>query len=265
MVVTAAVKARVQAKLAEGIAIAQRKYGVTIDSPTVVYKKRGTTAGTANYRTWTIDLNPVLLMENVDSFIARTVPHELAHLITDKVYPEAHATEVVRTHRGLRRTKRDVHGQYWQSVMRALGADPSRCHSYDTTNSKIRKTTTKHEYRCSGCGVVVAVGGRRHSALQSNPRAVYHQACGRSSQLVPVRSVTVAPVQPARPAAAAKTPAAPATGTKMERCYAIYQQYKTQHTTNLRAFCIEAFILNVGMTKAGASTYYSNCQKMDAR
>jgi SprT protein len=263
MVVTAAVKARVQAKLAEGIAIAQRKYGVTIDSPTVVYKKRGTAAGTANYRTWTIDLNPVLLMENVDSFIARTVPHELAHLITDKVYPEAHSTEIVRTHRGLRRTKRDVHGQYWQSVMRALGADPSRCHSYDTTNSKIHKTTTKHEYRCSGCGVVVAVGGRRHSALQSNPRAVYHQACGRSSQLVPVRSVTVAPVQQARPAAAAKTPATPTAGSKLDRCRALYQQYKGLYTTDLRQQCIAAFVRDIGMTAAGASTYYSTCRNLD--
>lgn len=98
--ITTEIRNRVTTKIQHGIDLAKRRYNVDIRMPTVVYTKRGTTAGTANYRTWTINLNPVLLVENTDKFIERTVPHELAHLICDLVYPHAH-----RPGRGV---KRDV-------------------------------------------------------------------------------------------------------------------------------------------------------------
>lgn len=261
MRVTEAVKTRVQAKIAEGIALAEAAYNITVRPPRVVYNKRGTTAGTANYREWVINLNPVLLMENIDTFIDRTVPHELAHLVVYQVYPEAYQTELVRTRTGYKRTKRDVHGSYWQEVMRKIGAnDNRRCHSYDTTNSKVKKTVTKYEYRCTGCQQSMMVSAKRHSQLSANPRAVYHSACGRGSKLELVQTAT-----PARPAAAAKetAPKVPTTGSKMDRCYGWYKHYKDAGTVDLRQMCIAVFIQEVGMTKAGASTYYSNCQKLD--
>lgn len=256
MQVTADIKTRITAKLNEGIAKAAARYNVTIPFPTVVYKKRGTTAGTANYRTWTINLNPVLLVENTDKFIERTVPHELAHLICDLVYPHAH-----RPGRGV---KRDVHGQYWKDIMRTLGVpsnEITRCHSYDVTNAK--KKTSSYQYKCEGCGHVFTLGPKRHAKLQSNSRAYRHTACGQGNgqlTLVAAKPAASAPVAVA--AKKERAPAAPAGSSKLDRCYGWYKHYKDAGTANLRQMCIAVFMQEVGMTKAGASTYYNTCQKM---
>ena len=255
MQVTADVKTRVQRKIAEGLDKARAAYNITLEVPTVVYKKRGTTAGTANYRTWTIDLNPVLLMENVDAFIERTVPHELAHLITDRVYPEAHT-------RRFRGEKREVHGPRWRSVMRTLGvADSTRCHSYDT--SSVKRSKTSYEYKCTVCGSTFSLGPKRHAKMLQSATAYRHTVCGSHARIELVQTVqparpAVAPV--ARPAAARKDTG---TSTKMDRCYGWYKHYKDQNTVNLRQMCIAVFVQEVGMTPAGASTYYSMCQKID--
>ncbi|SQJ13486.1 Protein sprT [Salmonella enterica subsp. enterica] len=49
-----------------------------------MYTQRGTSAGTAWLESYEIRLNPVLLLENIDTFIAEVVPHELAHLLVWK-------------------------------------------------------------------------------------------------------------------------------------------------------------------------------------
>ena len=112
----AAIKARVEAKVAECIATVERKYNVTFRKPVISYNVRGTTAGKAFYTRWIVDFNPVLLAENVEEFLEDTVPHEVAHLATELIYPHAH--------RGGFGTKRRPHGSEWKSIMRSLGADP---------------------------------------------------------------------------------------------------------------------------------------------
>ncbi len=255
--ITTEIRNRVTAKIQHGIDLAKRRYNVDIRMPTVVYTKRGTTAGTANYRTWTINLNPVLLVENTDKFIERTVPHELAHLICDLVYPHAH--------RPTRGVKRDVHGQYWKDIMRTLGVpsnEITRCHSYDVTNAK--KKTSSYQYKCEGCGHVFTLGPKRHAKLQSNSRAYRHTACGQGNgqlTLVAAKPAASAPV-----AVAAKKERAPAStsGSKLDRCYGWYKHYKDAGTANLRQMCIAVFMQEVGMTKAGASTYFQRCKELDS-
>ena len=102
MQVTSEVHQRVMEKLGEGVTAAEAVYNRKFDIPKVLYNVRGSTAGLALYHLWCIRLNAVLLMENVDAFIARTVPHELAHLITGRMYPE--------TRRVAPGQKRDTHG-----------------------------------------------------------------------------------------------------------------------------------------------------------
>lgn len=249
MHVTAEMEAKVNAKIRECIAIANKRYNIDMKFPTVVYQKRGTTAGTANYRTWTIDINPVLLVENFDDMLADTVPHETAHLITELVYPHAH-----------RRTygqKRSPHGTEWQSVMRVLGCEPSRTHSYDTTNARVREKVS-YDYKCDCCGEVLKLGPKRHAKQQQIPGYYTHSSCGRTrgkltlvTSKAPAATVHVKPTAP-------KTPAAPAgTGSKLERCYAMYKA----HPTLARAQLIQHFI-QLGCTPAGAATYYATCRKM---
>lgn len=118
------VKQRVQDKVQWCLDVAKRAHP-RLDSvklPTIRYDKRGTTAGTAHWLKWEINLNSVLLMENLEDMIEDTVPHEIAHLVANAV------------HGGLIKP----HGAEWQSVMRLFGLRPTRCHQYDTTNSKVR-------------------------------------------------------------------------------------------------------------------------------
>ena len=156
MRVTNAVKAQVKATLVTCIAKANARYpNHTFTMPSVIYKKRGKTAGTACDEDYEIDLNSVLLMENVDAFLARTVPHEFGHLVDGIVNPGT------RSGRG----KRSIHGPTWKTIMRMLGGPTSRCHTYDVTNSRIkRKPKPKHVYTCA-CGSPAAtmkLGAKRH-------------------------------------------------------------------------------------------------------
>ena len=257
--ITTAIKQKVTDKLKACIAIANKRYGIDVKFPNVVYQKRGTTAGTANYRTWTIDLNPVLLVENLDDFIEDTVPHELAHLVTNMVYPHAHKRVYGQ--------KRSPHGSEWQSVMRVLGANPSRCHSYDTSNARTR-TKASYDYKCNCCGQVIKLGPKRHAQEQRQPGWYNHGGCGRAAGKLtlvaktPAATVHAKPVLPMMnlhqhvPPAPKST--APETGSKLSRCYEIYKTYPTMARKDL----IQQFVTRVGCTAAGASTYVANCKKM---
>lgn len=267
MHVTAEVKARVVAKLKEGIALAEKHYNTTIAMPTIKYDKRGTTAGTANYRTWTVDFNAVLLMQNVDDFIARTVPHELAHLINDQVYPESHqsaGTTVVRRGGRLihKRLPRDVHGTSWQSVMRVLGVnDITRCHSYDTTDSKVVKSNGRQvKWVCSRCKAELMLTPAKSARLDAAPDSVWHRGC-RGARLVRADAVQVdlqkygAVANAVLPSPVITLPApAVKAGSKIDACKQIYLKAPGLS----RADMIARFVAQAGCTPAGASTYYQS-------
>ena len=257
MYVTAEMKEKVNAKLRECIAIANKRYNTDVKFPTVVYQKRGTTAGTANYRTWTIDINPVLLAENFEDMLADTVPHEMAHLITEVVYPHAH-----------RRTygqKRRPHGAEWQSVMRVLGCNPSRTHNYDTTNARTREKTS-YDYKCNCCGAILKMGPKRHATEQRMPGHYTHSSCGRARgklTLVGKKAPATVHVKPELPPmklhqVPPSPKAAPEGTSKLARCYEIYKTYPTMARKDL----IQQFVSRVGCTPAGASTYVASCKKM---
>jgi len=65
-----------------------------------------------------IELNIQLLIENEEAFLARTVPHEAAHIITKILFPDA----------------KQAHGPEFRYVMTKLGCDTSTYHSYDVSS-----------------------------------------------------------------------------------------------------------------------------------
>lgn len=256
MYVPPAIKDRVNAKLTEAIETIKRVYKVEIKFPRVVYEKRGTTAGTANYRTWTVDFNAALLMQNIDDFIARTVPHELAHLACDQIYPEAHRPSMSMFQASGRRQKREVHGPRWQEIMTALGVkDITRCHSYDTTTTKIGKASSRVvQWRCSKCGHVLSLTENKSAKLRASPSSMWHKGCAHS-RLVEIKGVTPAPVA-TTPVIQPKMPTMG--GSKIDNCKMIY---KTNRGVD-RALIIDKFIKMAGCTPAGANTYYATCKKL---
>jgi len=271
MKVTREVKARVKATLEKCIVTANAHYGRTFKYPTVLYTKRGRTAGTANDSTYTVNFNAVLLMENVEDFLKRTVIHEMAHLIDGIVSPEAKAG-------GRWGRKRDIHGPRWKGIMKLLGGPTSRCHSYDTTNSKIKRTKKpKHVWKCGcGNGSVKLTAAAHKKQLNATGTYGYYQRghtvrqCGKYSYFglegATLQPMALAADQP-KPIPTTLTGMSgtvydvvrvpkPATGlTKLARCRALFD------SNVCRATHIQVFIDEVGCTPAGAATYYAKINK----
>lgn len=263
MQVSAAIKQAVEAKITECLTKATQRYKCTFQRPTVSYDKSGTVAGTANYTTWHVQFNPVLLMENQAEFIAQTVPHEIAHLITDRVYPHAHRP----TGGWFTGAKRSVHGTEWQSVMRVLGADPRRCHQYDVSSAQT-KVKNKYHYtcKCNGDKANHFVGPKVHAKVQAGARYTCRNC---RAAIVLVQAVGKLTYQQAREAV--KTPVAPkpkatpvaakpaVAGSKFEQCLAVYKSNAHLERSEIAAL----FVKQVGMTPAGANTYYYKCKALE--
>ena len=120
---------RVLARLRELYAKAEAIYGRAFVFPSLDFKDMGRTAGRAYFLENKIRLSPTLLTDNVETFFSRTIPHEVAHLVSFKVFP--HMSR--------------YHGREWARVMKELGAtDIKRTHSYDTSKvSRKRKVAQK--------------------------------------------------------------------------------------------------------------------------
>ena len=273
MNVPAHIKARVIAKLQESLDKAEAHYGKKYEMPTVLYNLRGRVAGRALCGRDTIKLNAVLLMENVEDFINRTVPHELAHLIDYDRNPHCFESGVQMTRSGrIQRTKRSLHGPTWKSIMAVLGAPSSTRHSYDTTNSSVRKSV-EHEWVCNDCGASMKLKpGRNKKMMQAGGRGAYRprgKGClwTHTYRYVGVVGQTQAPVAMAAdaPNRAALAEAANREGeriadrearkSKLDKCRELYDW------TESRSWNINQFIVGAGCTSAGAATYYARIKK----
>jgi len=256
------IKKRVTAKLDECMLTIEKATERGFKFPNVIYTKRGRTAGTANHSKYTINLNPILLNENADAFIERTVPHEFAHLIDRILNPE---TRNRRTTRG-RRMKNDVHGKTWKNIMMLLGAPTTRCHSYDTKNSAhAPRVKNKFKYWCGGCEKNLFLGPVRHKRIQSGRK---YWCCSRQDPLVfvePLGQVTMREARDGINKANDKkkvTTKHKAIISKLDRAMLIINIYNKLGTVNeKREDIIDCFMSELEMTKSGATTYYYKCRK----
>lgn len=145
---------RVENKVLETYLKAQDIFKKSFELPRLDFETLRTgTAGQAFPHKNLIKFNPILLSENVDSFIERTVPHEVAHLLTKLLYPLA----------------KQHHGPEWRYVMQMLGIQGdnlTRCHDYDVTNT--RKNKKSYEYVCDCSTFKLSL--TRHRRIQHNTR-----------------------------------------------------------------------------------------------
>lgn len=100
----------------------------------VVFDLKGRAAGM--YRVHNgmpvIRYNPYVFSKYFDDSLANTVPHEVAHYITDMLFGMANVRP---------------HGKEWQAIMRALGVEPSVTCRYDLTGIPLRRQR-RFIYRC---------------------------------------------------------------------------------------------------------------------
>lgn len=173
-------QARVFKEIERCLAIAAQHFGRNFQFPKVTFDLRGTSAGRAYGDKWLISINPVLLVENEEEMVRVTVPHELAHLIDYEMYPETRMRKVIGYRQGRAvLSKRSVHGATWRRIMNLFGADPSRCHTMDVSNARVR-TRDRHRftYRCHcGHGAHV-IGPKYHKNIQTGRRGYKFRACG---------------------------------------------------------------------------------------
>lgn len=111
--------------------------------PGVLYQQRGTAAGTAWLEKNEIRLNPVLLLENQQSFINEVVPHELAHILVWKHFGRV-----------------PPHGKEWKWMMETvLGVTPRRTHQFAVHS--VRASTFPYYCSCQQHQLTV----RRHNRV----------------------------------------------------------------------------------------------------
>lgn len=117
------------------LASASRHFRTRLTEPAIRFDLRGKTAGqvrSADGHVWTIRYNPHFLKRHPEEFLARTVPHETAHVVAF----------------GLFGPRVPPHGREWQAIMGLFGASPERCHSYDVEGLQTRQLR-RYEYRCA--------------------------------------------------------------------------------------------------------------------
>lgn len=101
----------------------------------ISFDLRGTMAGQVRLSArgpLRIRYNAQLLAENGAAFLARTVPHEVAHVVARAAFGNR-----IRPH-----------GPEWREVMEFFGADATRTHRYDTSRVATRQLR-RFDYRCA--------------------------------------------------------------------------------------------------------------------
>jgi SprT protein len=120
-----------------------------------------------------IRYNPFIFARYFDQNIATTIPHEVAHYVTDKMYGKSRGF-VFRS----RRIK--PHGQEWKEVMHAFGADASRTFNLNLEGLPVRK----YRYFSYDCECDQhQLSSRRHNRVLRNQRKYYCQKCAGELRL----------------------------------------------------------------------------------
>lgn len=128
------------------IAKASLYFNQTFTLPDVSFKQGGKIAGSARLQSNSLRFNPVLLADNVATFLSDVVPHEVSHLLTYQLYGRV-----------------KPHGREWQSIMiKVFNCRPSAYHKMDV--SKV--DGKKFSYKCL-CGPV-ELSIRRHNKVIKN-------------------------------------------------------------------------------------------------
>ncbi len=129
---------------------AAKQLGQEFESPPVTFDLQGRAAGMYRVRNSRrqIRYNPYIFGKYFTDNVANTVPHEVAHYLTDMLY-------------GLHDVR--PHGREWQAIMQVLGAEPAVTCQYDLTGVPLRRQR-RFSYRCA-CSLH-AVSAVRHNRVQ---------------------------------------------------------------------------------------------------
>ena len=118
----------------------------------------------------TIRYNPHIFAKYFADGLAETVPHEVAHYVTDVLH-------------GLHRVR--PHGPEWRAVAQALGATPRASGRYDLSGIPLRRQAL-FDYRCA-CALH-QLGARRHGRAQRGEAGYVCRRCGAPLEFAGARA-----------------------------------------------------------------------------
>lgn len=133
---------------------ANELWNLDLDIPSINFYSVGKAAGKAFTTSWRLEFNEVLLNENKEHF-TQTIIHEVAHLVTEKLYPHA----------------KQMHGPEFKYVIHSLGGEVKTYHNYDITNIQGKKQK-RHQYSCCKCNNVLQISTTLHNRLQNDENYV---------------------------------------------------------------------------------------------
>lgn len=242
------IRDRVIATVTQNIQDANNWFGIELEIPTIIYNlKGGRCAGRADINLWSISLNESYFLENEENMINVTVPHEVAHLIDFTQNP---ANFCMRNGK-----KRIIHGDSFKFILgQVLGCnDTSTTHSMNNTTNSIKPRSKYRWVSNQDDSVCMYLGQKRHNNMLKGkkyyPRGYsnhtfsyiqynHHDLSNRIKEIPAEVSQVMKPAGPV---------------SKKERVSIVYN-----HGTLNRQEFIHQCITDIGMTKAGASTYYNN-------
>ena len=162
-------KTRQMLQRAASICAAHR---VALPDPVIRFDLRGQAAGQARWCSGerpTLRYNLEIACRHERDFLARTVAHEVAHLITAACHGRT-----------------SPHGAEWRSVMAHLGiTDASRCHDYALDGIRVKRQR-RWDYRCA-CSTH-ELSTTRHKRMQAGTTRYHCPRCGSALQHVPSRT-----------------------------------------------------------------------------
>ena len=117
-----------------------------------------------------IRYNPYLFAKYFDVSLTLTVPHEVAHFITDMMFTRA-------------RYRPRPHGKEWKEVMQAFGADATRTCDYDLEGIPVR-ISKRYDYHCQ-C-MTHELSSQRHNKIQKRTARYFCKKCNEELKKEPV-------------------------------------------------------------------------------
>lgn len=137
-------------------------HGASPPDPEIRFDLRGQSAGQVQWRAGTKPLlryNLDIARRHETDFLASTVAHEVAHLVTAACHG---------------RTR--PHGSEWRAVMAFLGiTDPQRCHRY-TLDEAVLKRQRRWRYVCDCRDHELST--TRHKRVQAGATRYHCRVCG---------------------------------------------------------------------------------------
>lgn len=144
-------------------------FNTQFDTIPVLFDLKGRSAGMYRVlkRKASIRFNPYIFAKYFDDNVANTIPHEIAHYVTDILY-------------GIKNIR--PHGKEWREVMLRLGVEPKVTGQYNLNGIPVRRHQS-FSYHCN-CSTH-HLGIKRHHNVEQGKARYYCKLCENVLTLTP--------------------------------------------------------------------------------